>query len=149
MVHGADAGGSSPRVIEISTLDDKRVADYRSVADPNALLRAGLFVVEGRRTLCRLIEQSRFRLRSVLVTPSAMAALDQMLARVDGETAVYVVDQQVMNDVAGFQIHRGCLALAERPAPSALEDVVTPTAHRVLVLEGVNNPDNVGGIFRS
>src|SRR5204862_518468 len=45
-------------------------------------------------------------------------------------------------------IHRGCLALVERPAPGALEDVPEATTLAV-VLDSISNPDNVGGIFRN
>jgi tRNA G18 (ribose-2'-O)-methylase SpoU len=51
-----------------------------------------------------------------------------------------------MDTVGGFNFHRGCLALAERPpdSPAGLLQSVT----RLLALEGVGNPDNVGGLFR-
>jgi tRNA G18 (ribose-2'-O)-methylase SpoU len=62
---------------------------------------------------------------------------------------VLVVDQATMNGIAGFNIHRGCLAIAERPEPLTLRQLPLATLGRAVVLEGVNNPDNVGGIFRS
>jgi tRNA G18 (ribose-2'-O)-methylase SpoU len=52
-----------------------------------------------------------------------------------------------MNQLAGFNFHRGCLALGERPA--AIDPVSRfQTARCLLGLEGVGNPDNVGGVFR-
>ena len=54
-----------------------------------------------------------------------------------------------MNALAGFNIHRGCLALVRRPPTPTLDRMVAGPLSRVLVLEGVNNPDNVGGLFRS
>jgi tRNA G18 (ribose-2'-O)-methylase SpoU len=49
--------------------------------------------------------------------------------------------------VTGFDFHRGCLALARRPvSPASIESFAT--ASRLLALEGVGNPDNVGGLFR-
>ncbi len=54
-----------------------------------------------------------------------------------------------MNEIVGFNIHRGCLALAERPPRQTLNQLPIGSLSRVLVLEGVNNPDNVGGLFRS
>ena len=54
-----------------------------------------------------------------------------------------------MNEIAGFNIHRGCLALVRRPATPTLDRIAAGPLSRVLVLEGVNNPDNVGGLFRS
>jgi tRNA G18 (ribose-2'-O)-methylase SpoU len=107
-----------------------------------------LFVAEGRWVVQRLLARPQFVTQSVLVTPPAFAALFAE----SGEPAnvpVYVVAQDVMEQVAGFNIHRGCLALARRPAVTWLDDQVLRAARRVLVLEGVNNPDNIGGLFRS
>src|SRR4029079_8774989 len=59
------------------------------------------------------------------------------------------VEQPLMNAVTGFNMHRGCLALAERPPLHVLPDDLSPATRRVLVLEGVNNPDNIGGCFRT
>ena len=50
--------------------------------------------------------------------------------------------------ITGFNLHRGCLALAERPPVRALADVVR-RADLLLVLEGVTDPDNVGSAFRN
>ena len=55
-----------------------------------------------------------------------------------------------MNELVGFNMHRGCLALARRPVTPALTHIGPQLgATRIVVLEGVNNPDNIGGIFRS
>lgn len=134
-------------MIAIASIDDARVAQYRWLTDPAALLRAGLFVVEGRLVLRRILALSRFRVRSILLTQTAYDALDEAL--VDADLPVYVADQSVMNGLAGFHIHRGCLALAERPPATTIDALPLTAARRLLVLEGVNNPDNVGGIFRS
>jgi tRNA G18 (ribose-2'-O)-methylase SpoU len=133
-------------VIPVTSLDDPRLADYRLLADPAALMRRGLFVAEGRLVVRRLLGLRRFRIRSILVTAPAAAALDDAL---QAEVAVYVVDQPLMNAVTGFNMHRGCLAIAERPVVPALPDGLSNQMRRVLVLEGVNNPDNIGGLFRS
>jgi tRNA G18 (ribose-2'-O)-methylase SpoU len=61
---------------------------------------------------------------------------------------VYVCDAADFRGLAGYDVHRGCLALAARPAPSSA-DAVVRDARLVVVLEGVTNPDNVGGVFRN
>ena len=140
--------GHSQRVVELTSLDDSRLAAYRNVANPAALREAGLFVAEGRLVVQRLLASSRFRTRSVLVTRAAFDALQETLAPVSAPP-VLIVSQGLMNEVAGFNFHRGCLALAERPPREVLDAAHLSSAHRVVVFEQVNNPDNVGGIFRS
>lgn len=137
-------------LIHVTSLDDPRIRDYRDVADPATLARKGLFVAEGRFVVERLLARPNYVTRSVLVSPTAFAALSR---QIDGgllhTVPVYVADQAVVDSIVGFNVHRGCLALAERPALASLQPAPLSRASRMLVLEGVNNPDNVGGIFRS
>jgi tRNA G18 (ribose-2'-O)-methylase SpoU len=132
----------------IASIDDPRLAAYRTLADPAALIRSGLLVAEGRLVVRRLLVGGRFAVHSILVTSAARQWLADVLID-EGGVPVFVVEQGVMNAVAGFNIHRGCLALAERPACATLTAADLGAASRVLVLEGVNNPDNIGGLFRS
>jgi tRNA G18 (ribose-2'-O)-methylase SpoU len=93
-----------------------------------------------------LVNESRFELVSVLVTPAALQALSDVLS--DAQPwPIYVCDAALLQTVTGFNFHRGCLALVRRPARGG-----TPAgfanAACILALEGVGNPDNVGGLFR-
>jgi tRNA G18 (ribose-2'-O)-methylase SpoU len=121
--------------------------EYRLVGDPAALVRAGLFVAEGRIIVQRLLEQARFRVHSVAITPSAAAAMAPILAAAHQPPPIYRCDVEELRAVTGFDFHRGCLALAYRSAPASAVELSHAT--RVLVLEGVGNPDNVGGLFRT
>ncbi|HUU33501.1 MAG TPA: RNA methyltransferase [Vicinamibacterales bacterium] len=136
-------------MIPLGGLDDPRLEDFRHVADHDALVRRGLFVAEGRLVVERLVARRRHRVRSLLLSATAAEAMAAVLRDIDPATAVFVVPQAEMNDVVGFNIHRGCLALAERPGPATLGDLDLTGATRLVVLEGVNNPDNVGGVFRN
>jgi tRNA G18 (ribose-2'-O)-methylase SpoU len=133
-------------VIErIGAQDDPRLDAYRYVGDPQWLLTRGLFVAEGRLVVSRLLEAGRAAVVSVLVTPPALAALGE---RLDSLAApVYLCDQQILNRITGFNFHRGCLALARRPPSQPL--AAFAEARRLLALEGVGNPDNVGGLLRA
>lgn len=136
-------------MISVASLADGRLHEYRWLADPDALARAGLFVAEGRLVVRRLLATPRFRTRSVLVTQAACAALSDVLEPLDQSIPVYVAAQPMLNALTGFNMHRGCLAIAERPTLRPLDTPLISAARRMVVLEGVNNPDNVGGIFRS
>ena len=133
-------------VVRVESADDGRLAGYRAVSDPGLAQAQGLFVAEGRRVVRRLLESSAAVPQSVLVTESARHSLADVLdARPDLD--VFETPQAVMNAVAGFNIHRGCLALAVRPALPPWEDLATQ-ASRLVVLEGVGDADNVGSTFR-
>ena len=134
-------------VFEVTGTDDPRLADYRNIPDPDLLRSHGLFIAEGRHVVRRLLTSTRFRTRSLLLTPPARLGLAGVLASAPS-LPVFVVSQEAMNTVTGFNIHRGCLAAGERPAPSRWQDVAAG-AVRLVVVERVANADNVGGIFRN
>jgi tRNA G18 (ribose-2'-O)-methylase SpoU len=125
--------------------DDPRLADYAHVGDSDWLVEQGLFVGEGRLVVRRMVEAGTFPIRSILVTPAARAALADVLD--SSRLTVYVCEQETMNAVAGFNFHRGCLAFGVRPPANESLDRFRGTG-RLLALEGVGNPDNVGGLFR-
>jgi len=136
-----------PAFVPITTLDDPRVAGYRHLANPRRLIELSLFVAEGRLVVRRLLELHHWTIESILLTPAAIDSLGNSL---NATTApIYVVEQAVMNGIAGFNIHRGCLALVQRPVTPTLDRIAAGPLSRVLLLEAVNNPDNVGGLFRS
>jgi tRNA G18 (ribose-2'-O)-methylase SpoU len=120
---------------------------YRIVGDPAALERAGLFVAEGRLIVERLLLDGRFRVHSVAVTPAAATALASVLSQ-RSDVPVHVCDPKELQAITGFDFHRGCLALACRDAPHLTIDSFL-LARRLVALEGVGNPDNVGGLFRT
>jgi tRNA G18 (ribose-2'-O)-methylase SpoU len=137
----------------ITDPDDRRVDDYRRLHDARArrLMERpddhspGFFVAEGAHALQRLLASGR-RLRSVLVDPVHLEALADVLAGVDGP--VLVADQPTLRAVAGFPVHRGVLAAADRwvlPDPAE----VLAGAGRIAVLEDINDHENLGVIFRS
>lgn len=96
----------------------------------------------------RLLESERFRTRSILVTPAARIQLVDLIERLGNDTPLYEADIALFRELTGFNVHRGCLAIGERPAPTSWRDVLR-NARMVLVLESVGNPDNVGGLFRA
>jgi tRNA G18 (ribose-2'-O)-methylase SpoU len=134
------------RPLRVADPDDPRVALYRGVRDPELLRDRGVFLVEGRLVVQRLLERSRFRARSVLVTPAALAALRDLL--VPSPVEVLLVEQPVLDSITSFNVHRGCLAIGERANALSLDDLQA-TPGPLVILEHVGNPDNVGGTFRN
>jgi tRNA G18 (ribose-2'-O)-methylase SpoU len=78
---------------------------------------------------------------SVLLTPPRLATLADGLG---GPFPVFVAAQPVLDAIAGFHVHRGCLAIGERPRP-----VPPPRGARaVVVLEDLTDVDNLGALAR-
>jgi len=129
----------------VSREDDPRLESYRHVGEPAWLIQHGLFVAEGRLVVERLIEHGGFAVESVLSTPAAFRALEP---RLDPAWLVLVAEPAIVEGITGFNFHRGCLALVRRPDPP-LPLTAFAAAKRLVALEGIGNPDNIGGIFRS
>ena len=129
----------------IVSADDPRLDPYRHVAHPHWIREYGLFVAEGRLVVERVLALDRFRVHSILVNRAAHDAMHPLLSAV--QAAVLVCDDPTLESITGYNFHRGCLALVHRPAdlaPSALHG-----ARRLLGIENVANPDNIGGLFRT
>ncbi|MCZ7536622.1 MAG: RNA methyltransferase [Acidimicrobiia bacterium] len=135
--------------IAIEDPHDPRVADYVGLTDPDLRRRVeaggGFFVAETHLVIRRLLT-TRHRVRSVLVTPRELERLADVLDLPDAP--VYVASPAVMRAVAGFDIHRGALAAADRFPLSDPVDLLRE-ASRVAVLERVNDHENLGMIFRN
>jgi len=125
---------------------DSRLEPYRHIGEPAWLQAHGLFVAEGRLVVERLIATARYSIHSIILTPAAHAALTSSLAAAD--TEVLVCSPSLLEQVTGFDFHRGCLALARRPAAQD-EGAWLARGQSLLVLDGIGNPDNVGGLFRT
>jgi tRNA G18 (ribose-2'-O)-methylase SpoU len=135
-------------LVRIDDPSDPRVEDHRdlpgrarrSVADDR-----GTIVVEGHVAIRRLLA-STLAVRSLLLTPRGARLLAD---DVRGLAApVYVAEPDVVAAVVGFDLHRGALAVAERPAALEPADVLA-AAEVVAVLEGVNDRENLGAVARS
>ena len=137
------------RVVPVADATDPRLTDYRDLRDV-ALRRLleterGLFIAEGATVLRRALEAG-YEPRSVLLTRAWLDDLADVLATTD--TPCYLVDEAVVEQVAGFHVHRGALAaMHRRPLPSVPQ--VLAGADRVIVLEDVVDHTNVGAILRS
>jgi tRNA G18 (ribose-2'-O)-methylase SpoU len=125
--------------IEIADPADPRVAGYRALKE-RTVIEGGRFVAESERVVRRLVG-SGLQIESVLLTPPRLATLADALA---GPFPVYLAPQTVLDGVAGFHVHRGCLALGHRPANAALPR----GARTVLALEDLTDVDNLGAIAR-
>jgi len=129
--------------LAITLSDDPRIADYRQLKERHLNAAGSRFVAESERVVRRLLA-SGLRVCSVLVTPPRLAA---MAAELDGETRfpVYVASQEVLDGIAGFHVHRGCLAIGERPARRPVPD----DARLVVAVEDLVDVDNLGSIVRN
>ena len=136
-------------VIPVTDPSDARLESFRQLRDADLLRVHGLFVAEGRLVVERVLADPRLTVEALLLNRPSLEALRPQLeqSRIRS-AAVFECPTQAFESITGFNIHRGCLALVRRlPAVHWREAV--ESARLVLVLEGVTNADNVGGVFRN
>jgi tRNA G18 (ribose-2'-O)-methylase SpoU len=127
-----------------STLGDERLADYRDLQDRRLGENSGRFVAESELIVRKLLSTD-LRVRSVLLTAPRLATLEPALTAARGDFPIFVVAQTVMDQIAGFHVHRGCLAIAERPRRSE----IPAGACTVVVLVDLVDVDNLGAMARN
>jgi len=139
-------------LIRIDDPGDPRIAGFRDIRERDLTGRQGLFVAEGEVVLNVLTSpQSLSRPVAILLDQKRVEGLGGVLARVAADTPVYAAPQAVLDSIAGFHLHRGILALGEKPAERDLEDCLAPLGPDAVVVAacGIGNHDNIGGVFRN
>ncbi|MEE6175046.1 TrmH family RNA methyltransferase [Mycobacterium sp. 050134] len=134
---------------DIDDPDDPRLDDFRDLNSvdrrPDLPTGKGLVIAEGVLVVQRMLA-SRF-------TPHALLGTDRRLGELKGDLVgagapFYRASADVMARAIGFHLNRGVLAAARRvPEPSVAE--VVEGARTIAVLEGVNDHENLGSIFRN
>ena len=135
-------------VIAIDSLDDPRLADFAHRTDValknGSRTEHGLYIAESALVLERAL-RSGHAPRAVLALGGSV---DEAVALVGDDVPVYSGPGELLAELTGYILHRGLIASMHRPAlPDPVE--LLRDARRVVVLENVADPTNVGAIFRS
>jgi tRNA G18 (ribose-2'-O)-methylase SpoU len=133
----------------ITDASDPRLADYVSLRD--ASLRRhlesdqGLFIAEGAKVIRRALGAG-YRPRSFLLAERWLEGLHDVLTRWPA-APVYVVTEDLAEQVTGFHVHRGALASLHREQRHSVEELLAQ--QRLVVLEDIVDHTNVGAILRN
>jgi tRNA G18 (ribose-2'-O)-methylase SpoU len=136
-------------VCDIDDPDDARLDNFRDLNSidrrPDLPSGKGLVIAEGVLVVQRMLASP--------FTPLAFLGTDRRLAELKTDLAgnaapYYRVSAEVMAQAVGFHLNRGVLAAARRAPERTVADVIDG-ARTVAVLEGVNDHENLGSIFRN
>lgn len=132
-------------VVQITDLGDERLVDYSHQTDV-ALKKTGggIYIAESALVLERALLAGHIP-RSVLALGGTV---DEAVALVGPDVPVFSGPGELLAELTGYLLHRGLIAAMNRPALPAAADLLAG-ARRVVVLENIVDPTNVGAIFRS
>jgi tRNA G18 (ribose-2'-O)-methylase SpoU len=124
-------------MIRITESSDSRIAEFISIRD-HVLNSNNLIVAESEKLFLQFRASGR-EIYKVLATP---AFIDRH--QLSGEN-IFAAEKNVLESVAGFKIHFEVLLLAEKPKDAQLKELDS----RIILLNGLSSPENVGSIVRS
>jgi tRNA G18 (ribose-2'-O)-methylase SpoU len=139
--------------VRIDDPGDPRIAGFVSIRERDLTGREGLFIAEGTVVL-RMLGQAQgngFKAEAILLLENRLAGIADVLAAIPESVPVYVASQAVFDAIAGFNMHRGVLALGRKPSADIGASLLDSLPETSLVLAGcgLSNHDNVGSIFRN
>jgi tRNA G18 (ribose-2'-O)-methylase SpoU len=137
-------------VVHITDLSHNGLQDYVSLTDV-ALRKVteperGLYIAESSKVIQRAVNAGHIP-RSVLLQEQWLADIEPLVADFP-ECNIYVGSSELLQELTGFEMHRGALASMQRPELPSVPDLLV-NATRVVVLEDIVDHTNVGAIFRA
>ncbi|GAB2893119.1 RNA methyltransferase [Neomicrococcus lactis] len=139
-----------PNVVRLESAADPRVKDYVALSD--AALRQktdperGLYIAESTNVVKRAIAAGHTP-RSFFLTEKWLPKLRTEIEQFP-DVPVLMGSPEILEEIAGFNLHRGALAAMNRPEPLTVQDVLA-NARRIVLLEDIVEHTNLGSVFRS
>lgn len=138
------------QIHRVTDLTADGLADYSRLTDV-ALRRVsepegGLYIAESTKVITRALAAGH-RPRSVLLQEQWLPDVEPLLSAFP-DVPVFVGEAVVLEQLTGYNLHRGALAAMHRPALPDPRDLLRG-ARRAVVLEDIVDHTNVGAIFRS
>ncbi|WP_433169011.1 TrmH family RNA methyltransferase [Kribbella sp. CA-247076] len=138
-------------LVRVEDPADGRLADYvrlREVSLRRLLEEEhGLFIAEGDKVIRRAADAG-YEPRSFLLAPRWLESLDDVLAKWP-DAPVYVVSEELAEQVTGFHVHRGALASYKRQPSVPLTELLEHDVRRIAIFDDIVDHTNVGAGFRA
>ncbi len=138
-------------IVEITDFSAPELDIYARLTEAQLLNRfapeKGMFIAESPKVIHRALDAGYTPMSLLMERRHIDGQAQDVIARC-GDIPVYTSDPEVLTQLTGFQLTRGVLCAMRRPPLPTVEEVVA-NAKRLVILENVMNPTNVGAIFRS
>jgi tRNA G18 (ribose-2'-O)-methylase SpoU len=131
----------------IVDLNDSRLDPFRDLKKSNQNRDANTFIAEGGKLLDRMIDVG-WPIVAVLLTP---AHEERYRRKILAETPIHLADKPLIEELIGFNFHRGILACGRRPDFPDWTSLIPaiPNPNISILLVDIHDPENVGNIIRT
>ena len=138
-------------VIEITDFSAPELDVYARLTEAQLLNRfepaKGMFIAESPKVIHRALDAGFVPVSMLMERKDINGSAREILERCP-EIPVYTADEELLCNLTGYHLTRGVLCAMRRPALPGVEEILKDK-RRVVILENVQNPTNVGAIFRS
>ena len=138
-------------LIEITDFTAPELDVYARLTEAQLLNRfepkKGMFIAERPMVIMRALDAGCQPVSLLVERSHINAEAAEAIARC-GDVPVFTASLDILTKLTGFQLTRGMLCAMRRPQLPSVEQVLEGTT-RIAVLEDIQNPTNVGAIFRS
>lgn len=139
------------QVHRIDSFDLPELSPYRTLKRTAVHEAQGIFVAESEKVVRRLLE-SNFTVVSALVSERWLQEFEPLLRARPENIAVYVVaEDKMVDELVGFDMFQGVLAVGKIPATPALDEVLSRSPKPVLLVavDALANSENLGLLVRN
>ena len=140
------------RVHKIISLELPELAPYRTLRRAAEHAAQGIFVAEGDKVVRRLLT-SDFGVLSVLLPENRVTEFEPLLqARPETDIPVFAVTKKsVLEELVGFEMFQGVLAIGKIPAVLTLEKILADQSRPRLLaaVDGLTSAENIGLLVRN
>ena len=139
------------KIVEITDITDPALDVYARLTEAQLLNRfepaKGMFIAESPKVIHRALDAGCQPVSLLMERKDIDGSAREIIARCP-DIPVFTADEAVLCNLTGYHLTRGVLCAMRRPNLPTMEDICRK-ANRVVILENVQNPTNVGAIFRS
>ncbi len=137
-------------VEKIDSFDAPELAPYRTMRHQREHRVQGILVAEGEKLVRRLLE-SRFIVVSVLLPEKWLNDFKPLLAARPEDVPVYVAEKELLEQLTGFSMYQGLLAVGKIPALYSLDQVwrQSATPRLLVAVDELSSAENLGALVRN
>jgi tRNA G18 (ribose-2'-O)-methylase SpoU len=139
------------RIQKIDSFGEPELQPYATMKRPLEHQRQGIFVAEGVKVVRRLLK-SRFAVVSALLPEKWAAEFEPLLAaRSEKQIPVYLAEKKLLEQLVGFSMFQGVLAVGRVPATESLDSILarSPSPRLFVAVDALTNAENLGTLVRN